>query len=143
VLQKDACLCIVVLHFCISVILNIEGVKILIDAKKYESGKFEVVEFTSGPSASGTEPTIHAVGYIDEIKTDLLIGTIGHHHTDSIIRLPKEPPIYLPVWYKPDRKLTLDRYKGEHEFLFWRVSKNLLKYFIIFNCWCPTKVSSI
>lgn len=120
--------------FIIRVILNSDGLSILINYKGYRPGELKVNNFPNGPSVAGPGLTVRASGVVDGNSTGIILGNNGTIYVDSILnRYAQELEILLPVWYRKDGKLTIDRYKHEESFPFWRVARKVVVLLAVFN----------
>ncbi len=115
--------------------MNYDGLNILIHSNDYHSGQLKVNDFPNGPSDAGPGVTIRAAGVVEDgTNTGLILGNDDSKYVDSILnRYAQKQEVLLPVWYKSDGKLTIDRYEHEESFPFWRIMKKVLTFLTVFN----------
>jgi len=119
--------------FIIGGIINYDGLRIVLSSKSYSAGLLRVKSLYGGTGAEGGNTVYYAKGNVDTLETSILIGQIGTAYTDSLVQRFSEKEVLLPIWYRPDGKLTLERFSNEDQFPYCRIWKKLTLLFVCFN----------
>lgn len=120
--------------FIIGLLFNADGFQIAINSKNYLSGNMLVDSLHSGVAVTGPQSTVSATGKVDSVRMAIVLGNSETDYVDSILSRHSEGQnIVIPVWYKSDGKLTIDRYKGETSFPVWRIISRLILYVLCLN----------
>jgi hypothetical protein len=121
--------------FIIGIILNFDGYEILKRKNEYKDGSLNVDSIRTTPSGTGGLSTFRALGYADSVYTEIILGNENAIKLKILLNEYYETKrLSIPIWYKPDGKLTLDRYPDETTFPTERIWKKALEYFLYFNC---------
>jgi hypothetical protein len=108
--------------FVIGLIFNWDGLQILMSYKRYKDGILKINSYNIATGSDGTGSSLlYGIGKVDSIHTYIKLEE-DSGNSDSI-----------PVWYKPDGKLTVLKYPNESEFPFWRIFWKLFFYIMLLN----------
>lgn len=123
-----------VVPFILGIIVNYDGYQTLINMKNYKPGLLQVDSLdASSPDEYGSSAW-YAVGHIDSIDIRISIGSAKDMRTKKLVgEYIDKRELQLPVWYKADGELTLDRYSQESKFPKYRIWENMIKNLILFN----------
>jgi hypothetical protein len=118
--------------------MNYDGYEILSNIDNYEAGLLKIDSFSSGVGAEGGSSTVRAHGHVNFVPTEIIVGSGDSGETIRILNAhEKNNDFRLPVWYKPDGRLTLDRYPEEHTLSGKRIWKSVLQLALFLNLPLP------
>lgn len=115
------------------ILIEYDGLSIMLQSNLYKDGILRGDSIETSPTSKSQQSAVYVLGYADSVYTSILVGNTETFYTDSVLDVfTNTKSVLLPVWYKPDGELTIERYKNEKEFPFWRVTKKTMLYFIAF-----------
>jgi hypothetical protein len=119
--------------FLIGIFLNADGVRIIASRNQYKPGILKIDSITGGAVGEVQESTIRGYGLVDSIHTGVILGNVSSANTQDILSdLEDNVAVLIPVWYKANGKLTLDRFPDEKEFPIERIYKKLFYNAVLF-----------
>lgn len=119
--------------FVIGVIMNFDGMRIMFGYKSYNMGLLEVDSLFGGQGPQDRNATYYAIGSVDSVRTTVIVGAAGSPHTDSIMRQASNGSAFIPVWFRANGILTIERNSYEQEFPLVRVMRKVLLLFLLLN----------
>ncbi len=120
--------------FFFGILLNYDGVLILVNKNNYSQGVLKADSMIVQPKRRGNRSVIYFYGKTDSLSTSITLGETGTHFIDSIFQKYSETKnVDLPIWFKPDGNLSLNRFPEEKIFPFNKILTKVVRYIFFFN----------
>jgi hypothetical protein len=124
---------ILIMPFFVGVIINYDGANILFHAHNYDSGLLQVDSFVSGVGYRGTSAAVRVMGHVGSVQTGMLLDDADSPSTSARVDSFAAGGLKIPVWYRPDGELTLERSGHEATFPVMRVINEVIVNLLLLN----------
>lgn len=123
-----------VMLFFIGIIMNYDGYEILRNQQAYKPG---LLKFDSLFSSSGDQYGSGSTGFWGHVDS-VRIGIRFKSNNSLVVKdflenVYQGKDAFFLVWYRPDGKLTLERYPHEDHFPTWRIWETAITLFLLLN----------
>src|SRR4051812_32306815 len=111
--------------------MNYDGYEILRNQQAYKSGLLKFDSFMNSSADKYGSSTTGFWGHVDSVHTGITFSSKSEPRVKAFFKSISEgKDVFVPVWYKPDGKLTLERYPHENRFPAKRIWITAVTFFM-------------